>query len=88
MEIQFKEEGIHLLVIGPNGVYTSLADTKKPTGGTGEFSMSIHAAFANSTFESNFAFCRTGSTNDPEHPCDPQRGEVNFLKILMEFKKF
>uniref|UniRef100_A0A914I3P5 Uncharacterized protein n=1 Tax=Globodera rostochiensis TaxID=31243 RepID=A0A914I3P5_GLORO len=67
---------INFVAIGPNGAFMGVADTAKPTGGNGEFSISINLALSDATYNGNLAFCRIGTANsDEKHPCDPHRGE-------------
>ncbi|KAL3077662.1 hypothetical protein niasHT_039454 [Heterodera trifolii] len=78
------ERSIYFVAIGPNGAFVGQSDTAKPTGGNGEFSLSVNLALSDITYTGNLALCRLrgdsgtssgNSSSEEAHPCDPQRAE-------------
>ena len=60
-----------IILIGQNGHSLTWADTKKPTGGTGQFKIGVVLALDGAEeYSGNLAICRVG------HPCDQHSGKV------------
>jgi hypothetical protein len=77
LQYYLPEEAIYFISIGPTGAFMAETNPKKPTGGTGEFSLSINVAFSDVTYKQNFALCRaTKGDIDKEYPCNPQEPDV------------
>ncbi|KAI1723878.1 POT family domain-containing protein [Ditylenchus destructor] len=73
---EVESEAIYYIYIGKMGAFIAKADPKKPTGGTGEFSISVNLALSDVTYKGNLVLCRNNTEGTTaEHPCDPQRPE-------------
>lgn len=74
MQFTLYEETIHFVAITSNGAFIAETDPRKPTGGTGEFSISMNVVLSDTDYVGNFALCRI-TTAHPEFPCNPQEPE-------------
>ncbi|KAI1719813.1 POT family domain-containing protein [Ditylenchus destructor] len=73
---EVESEAIYYIYIGKMGAFIAKADPEKPTGGTGEFSISVNLALSDETYKGNMVLCRNNTEGTTaEHPCDPQRPE-------------
>jgi hypothetical protein len=72
-----------IILIGQNGHSLTWADTKKPTGGTGQFKIGVVLALDGAEeYSGNLAMCRVG------HTCDQHSGKVikNAIKFCSVLK--
>ncbi|GMR54462.1 hypothetical protein PMAYCL1PPCAC_24657, partial [Pristionchus mayeri] len=70
--VEVEEKKVYYAAVGPEGTVSYEVGTKKPTEGTGEFSMGI-TMFTNDNYNGSLCMCRQDTKKfDPAHPCVPK----------------
>ncbi|KAI1707693.1 POT family domain-containing protein [Ditylenchus destructor] len=76
---EVESEEIHYIYVGNMGTFIAKADPKKPTTGTGQFSVSVVLALSDETFTGKVALCRKSAQESEKTVCDPGRPKDYYL---------